>query len=101
MTEKLFTGTLNHNKNKNKNKTKDTDHIRRSKSQIGNSINFSSDMTLDMKKDLFLANPQNKQRFIVSLREKFAEHKIRTLQAEGDADIFIVQTAVECAEKIK
>ena len=79
--------------------TKDTAHIRRSKSQIGNTINFSSDMTLDMKKDLFLANTQNKQRFIVSLREKFAEHKIRTLQAEGDADLLIVQTAVECAEK--
>ena len=37
--------------------TKDTAHIRRSKRQVGNTINFSSDMTLDVNKDVFLANP--------------------------------------------
>ena len=79
--------------------TKDTTHIRRNKGQVGNTINFTNDMTLDMKKEAFLANPQNKQRFIVNLREKFTESDIRTLQAEGDADFIIVQTAVGSAEK--
>ena len=79
--------------------TKDTVHIRRNKGQVGNTNNFTNDMTLDMNKEDFLANPQNKQRFIVNLREKFTESGIRTLQAEGDADLLIVQTAVESAEK--
>ncbi|MEW8547735.1 MAG: hypothetical protein AB2693_29860 [Candidatus Thiodiazotropha sp.] len=78
--------------------TKDTAHIRRSKSQVGNTIKFSSDMTLDMKKDVFLANTQNKQKFISYLREKFSENGIRALHAEGDADLLIVKTAVESAE---
>ena len=79
--------------------TKDTAHIRRSKGQVGNTIKFSSDMTLDMKKDVFLANTQNKQNFISNLREKFSENGIKTLQAEGDADLLIVETAIESAER--
>ena len=51
--------------------TKDTAHIWRSKGQVGNMVKFSNDMTLGMKKDVFLANPQNKQKFINSLREFF------------------------------
>ena len=78
--------------------TKDTAHIRRSKGLIGNTINFSSDMTLDVKKDVFLANPQNKQKFISNLRQKFTKNDIKTLQAEGDADLLIVKVAVESAE---
>ena len=69
--------------------TKDTAHIRRSKGQIGNTINFSNDMTLDMKKDVFLSNKTNKQRFITNLRNQFSENGIKTLQAEGDADLLI------------
>ena len=50
--------------------TKDAAHIRCSKGKIGNMIPFSNNMTLDMKKEVFLANPRNKQNFIYILREK-------------------------------
>ena len=51
--------------------TIDTAHIRRSKGKVDNMVKFSNDMTLGMKKDVFLANPQNKQKFINNLREFF------------------------------
>ena len=79
--------------------TKDTAHIRRSKGQIGNTINVSNDMTLDMKKDVFLSNTTNTQKFITNLRNQFSENGIKTLQAESvDADLLIVETAIESAE---
>ena len=51
-------------------------------------VKFSNDTTLGMKKDVFLANPQNKQKFINNLRESLSEIGIRPLQAEGHADPF-------------
>ena len=79
--------------------TKNTAQIRRSQDQIGNTINSSSDMTLDMKKDVFLANTQNQQNFISNLREKFSENGINNLQAEGNADLLIIETPVGSAER--
>ena len=48
-------------------------------------------------KDAFLANTENKKRFIVMLQRHLLEIGWRTLQAEGDADVLIVKTAVDSA----
>ena len=74
--------------------TKDTTHIRRSKDKIDDMVTFLNDMTLDMKKDVFLANPHNKQKFINNLRDRFSENGLQTLRAERDADLSIVKIAV-------
>ena len=78
--------------------TKDTTHIRRNVGRIGATINFVSDMQLDMTKDLFLANKTNKQRFIGLLSTYLNTNGIETKQAHGDADLLIAETAIEVAE---
>lgn len=45
--------------------TKDVTHLRRSKGKSSTDIHFIPDMTLQTRKDLFFANPNNKQRFII------------------------------------
>ncbi|KAG1682202.1 hypothetical protein GQR58_011204 [Nymphon striatum] len=54
-------------------------------------------MKLTMKKDIFLSNPQNKQRLLNMLSESLNENNCKTLHAESDADVLIAQTAVEAA----
>ncbi|KAL9961004.1 hypothetical protein ACROYT_G029879 [Oculina patagonica] len=50
--------------------------------------------TLTVKKDVFLRDKQNKQRFINMLSEKLKEVRFDTIHGAGDADILIAQTAV-------
>ena len=66
---------------------------------LGNIVTFSNDMTLDIKKDVCLANTQNKQKLINKLREKFSENGTQMLQAGCDADLWIVKTALDSAIK--
>ena len=81
--------------------TKDHTHLRRTGGVSGPEVKFTEDMTLSSKKQQFLANTQNKQRFINLLGKKMEEDGIRTLHAPGDADLLIVQTAVSSAlEKV-
>ena len=54
-----------------------------------------------MNKDVLLANPQNKQKFINNLRDISFRNTIQTLQAENDADQLIVKIVVESAIKYK
>ena len=54
-------------------------------------------MKVTAKKDAFLANTENKKRFIAMLQRHLLEIGCRTLQAEGDADVLIVKTAVDSA----
>ena len=77
--------------------TKDTAHLRRTKGLIGPKVNFVGSMPLKTKKEHFLSNSENKQRFIDMLSSKLQEHGIKTLHAESDADLLIVQTAVDSA----
>ena len=72
--------------------TKDTAHLRRTKGLIGPKVNFVGSMPLKTKKEHFLSNCENKQRFIDILSSKLQEHG-----AESDADLLIVQTAVDSA----
>ena len=48
-------------------------------------------MKVTMKRDAFLANTQNKKRFITLLWGHLEDSGCRTLQADGDADVLIVR----------
>ena len=65
---------------------------------MGTAVNFTADMTVSMKKEDFLANPVNKQRFILMLSDMPQSQGHKTVHSDGDADGLIVQTAVRCAE---
>ena len=60
-------------------------------------MTFTADMIVTMQKELFLANRQNKQRFISMLSEELQKANCETHHASGDADLLIVQKAVQCA----
>ena len=77
--------------------TKDTAHLRRTKGLVGPKVNFVGSMRLKTKKEHFLCNCENKQRFIDMLSSKLQEHGVKTLHAESDADLLIEQTAVDSA----
>ena len=57
-------------------------------------------MHLTMRKDQFLANKENKQRFINMLSMKLVERICKTYHASGDADLLIVQKSVEAASEV-
>ena len=52
------------------------------------------------KKDAFLANTDNKKRFIAMLQRHLSESGFSTLQSEGDADVLIVKTAIDSPGRI-
>ena len=52
-------------------------------------------MTLVLKKEVFLANKRNKQRFIKILGKRLEDAGCTVLHAVGDADRLIVKKAVE------
>lgn len=77
----------------NKNMTQ----LRRSAGKVGATVTFSEGMKVLMKRELFLANLENKKLFITTLRGFLEKDGIHTIQADGDADVLIVETAVESA----
>ena len=79
--------------------TKDVTHFRRTKGKIGTHVKFSFDTPLRMKKDAFLNNPENKQKFIDMLGECLTSAGVDVLHAQGDADCMIVQTVIKLAER--
>ena len=74
-------------------------HLRRSGGVIGAEMKFDGDMPIKTKKEHFLANNVNKLNFIYLLDDKLKEAICTVLHAESDADVLIVQTAVQCATK--
>ena len=66
----------------------------------GPSVNFDSDMVLKLKKDVFLSNTANKQQLINLLGEKLQLSGCNIIHAPGDADLMIVQMAVQSAKSI-
>ena len=56
--------------------TKDMTHQRRSKGNAGTTVTFTGDTPVTMKKDQFLANRQNKKRFISMLSERVSEEEL-------------------------
>ncbi|CAG2227751.1 unnamed protein product [Mytilus edulis] len=71
----------------NSSSTKDITHLRRSKGIQSNTITFTRDMPLRVKKETFLLNQSNKQRFVEMLIDTFQEHSIEAIQAKEDADL--------------
>jgi len=77
---------------------KDATHIRRYNGKKSPDVAFSKDMKLTMRKDVFLANKMNKQRFISMLSEHFDRAGCQTINAVGDADLLITQTAIRASQ---
>ena len=70
-------------------------HQRRSKGNSGTTVTFKAGTPVTMKKEQFLANRQNKQRFIFMLSEELKKNNCETHHALGDADLLIVLKAVQ------
>ena len=62
----------------------------------GVAVSFTKDTKLNMKKGIFLLNSTNKQQFI-NMLSHFLERYCKVYHASGDADVMIVQNAVELA----
>ena len=73
--------------------TNDMVHQRRAKGQAGVAVTFTEDMKLTMN---CLANSTNKQQFI-NIPGNYLEKKCKVYHTPGDADVLIVQKAVESA----
>ena len=72
-------------------------HQRRAGGRTGATVTFDEDMPVTMKKEEFLANNTNKQQFINMLSGHLQKKNCQTFHAPGDADLLIVQKAVESA----
>ena len=81
--------------------TKDMTHQRWSKGKAGTTVTVAANMTTTMKKDHFLANQRNKQQFIFILNTELEKSNCKTYHALGDADLLIVQKAVQPATTSK
>ena len=79
--------------------TKDSAHLRQSVGKVGVVVHFSPNMTLQTKKEEFLSNKENKQRFIAMLSKRLEQMGCEVQMARGDADVLIVQTAIAAADK--
>ena len=82
-----------------KSSTKDMVHLRRVKGFPGVAVSFTKDTKLNIKKDIFLTNSLNKQHFIDMLG-CVLERNCKVYHSSGDADLMIVQKAVEVAREV-
>ena len=72
---------------------KDATQLRRTGVTPGVTVHFYGDMIIQSKKDQFLNNKENKQRFLVYLSDKLERAGCITDHAKHDADVLILQTA--------
>ena len=79
--------------------TKDNTHLRRTGDCIGVTVHFASGMMIESKKDEFLNNKANKQRFIHYLSDNLERAGCSVDNAKDDADVLIVLTAVASARQ--
>ncbi|OWF46189.1 hypothetical protein KP79_PYT26260 [Mizuhopecten yessoensis] len=75
--------------------------MRRSKGIVSPNVNFAENMPFKSKKEAFLGNPVNKQKFIDMLSSKLSESGVRCLKAVDDADLLIAQSAVNFSKEQK
>ena len=78
--------------------TKDITHVRRNMGIVGTPVRFTNGTPFRSSKDSFLKNVENKQNFMYLLGTYLEERGINVRYAESDADVLIVDTAVELAE---
>lgn len=79
--------------------TKDCAHSSRTGGSVGVPVHCSKQLTLQIKKEEFLSNKENKQRFIYMLAEKLEQAGCEVHHADGDADVLIIQTALASASR--
>ena len=84
----------------NRSSTKDMTHQRRTGGKTATPVTFSDDMKLTMKKDHFLSNLSNKQSFINMLSSYIQKANCQIYHSQADADLLIVQKAVEGARNV-
>ena len=77
--------------------TKDATHLRRTGDCVGVTVHFASGMMIKSKKDEFLNNNANKQRFIHCLNDNLERAGCSVDHAKDDVDVLIVLTAVASA----
>ena len=79
--------------------TKDCTHQRRT-SLSTPTVAFDSSMVAKVKKEEFLANKVNKQKFILHLGERLQQSGCTVNRAAGDAGLLIAQTAIQSARSL-
>ncbi len=77
--------------------TKDGTHQRRAGGHVGATVDIASNMLIKSKKEEFLSNKENKQRFVNLLGTRLEEIGCAVKHAKGDADVLIATTVVETA----
>ena len=77
---------------------KDTVHLRRTNGKVRQEVKFSESMKLTKTCKEFLLNCNNKQRFLQNLTSSLNNSSLKAIQAEGDADVLIIQTALQRSE---
>ena len=78
--------------------TKDTTRVRRAKGSRGKTVRPSLNNQLTMKKSDFLLSNSNKQAFLILLGSTLEQNGMQVRHAQGDADLLIVQTALQTAK---
>ena len=71
------------------------DTSERSKGKAGATVTVAANMITTMKNDQILASQKNKQQFIFMLNTELEKSNCKTYHVPGDADILIVQKAVQ------
>ena len=79
--------------------TKDEEHLHRSGKISHVNVVVEDHITITLQQDEFLTNATNKMRFISLLKTHLQAAGCTVLQAEGDADILIVSTAIAEAQR--
>ena len=70
-------------------------HRRTTKTSSSSDIIFDQFMTVPANQQQFLVNIHNKSRFISMLSDKLITENIAVKQAQNDADVLIIETAIE------
>ena len=78
--------------------TKDNAHLQRTREQM-TEVHFTGSTIMNVKKDAFLSNTKNKQSFILLLSRSLQQMGCQISHAKGDADMLIVQTAIQSASR--
>ena len=73
---------------------KDFAHIGKNCNHKGTLIHFKGEMAIQIRKEDFPSNKQNKQHFITKLSERLGAHGCDVRHAATGADLLIVQTAI-------
>ena len=78
--------------------TKYSTQKRRAAGKVAPTISFTEDMQVTSKREEFLSNAKNKQRFINLLSDALCRANCQVKQAPGDADVTIVRAAVDSGQ---